>query len=185
MKKWLLLSLFVIAGLIAGCGLSIPFGQGQYYRVEFTPAEFGFEVSQSGTIVVVGNKAQVLSAPGAPAGVLQSVEIVYLKGDGTQVFANEPPTTFTLHQSIPEGIVCAEGADSCTKASENWTYGWAKSDAFELSMEGKVAREYLDEMQNNEVMGWHAHIVFHAVTTAGKAVSWEQDVKIVFPLKAG
>ncbi len=186
MKKWLLVSLLMVVGLITGCGLHFPTGQGQYYRVELTPAEWGFQVDSSGTITIVGNSAVVLSAPGAPAAVLQSAEVTYVKGDGQLVFANEPGSSFNIHVSIPEGIVCPEDTASCTKETEGWAYGWAKSEAFNFSMEGKVAEEYLRELNNNNpVLGWNAHVVFHAVTTTGKPISWEQDIHIVFPLSSG
>ncbi len=173
----------LLLGVLAGCGLDIPLGQGQYYRVNLEPDQWGFEVDSSGVIKIAGNLAQVIVAPGAPAGILESVDVTYYDGSGNLVVANDPGYSGSIAVAIPEGIVCADDTASCTKAVADWEYGWAKSETFNFSMQGKIAREMLDDyVSGDPILGWYAHVVFHARTTSGKPVQWEQDINIIYPL---
>jgi len=184
-RKHVAIVMALLMGLLAGCGLNVPTGQQQYYRVDLQPDQWGFEVDNTGQIVIVGNVAQVLVAPGAPAGVLESVEVTYYDGDGNVLFEEDPGYSGSLPVAIPEGIVCPDGTPTCTKATSDWSYGWARSDTFTFSMQGKVAVEMLNAYsEGRSILGWYAHVVFHARTTSGTPVQWAQDINIIYPLKA-
>ncbi len=185
MKKWLILIALLAAGVLTSCGLE--FGFKQYYHVNLDPDMWGFEIDDTGRIVVVGNKAKVLSAPGAPEGRLEKVEVHYFDGSGREINVGDSTYSANFPVHIPAGIVCqgAEG-EVCTKASSNWEYGWAESESFEFSLDGKIAQLMAEALVNNrDHLSWRAHVIFFARTSGGKPVKWEQDIKIIVPLKAG
>ncbi|GEM_PF-514389 len=190
MKKWPLASLLTLLLLLTACGLQLPFSK-QYYRVNLSPDQWGFEAN-AGTITVVGNQAQVLSAPGAPEGVLDSVEVTYFDNDGNPVDVNDPGFIASLPVPIPAGVSCGQtpasgaSAASCNMGDAGWKYDWARSETFTFSMDGKIAEKMLDASTSGApYLNWRAHVVFHAHTLGGQQVSWTQDIKIVFPLKSG
>jgi len=175
--------LALLVAILAGCGLNVPTGQGQYYWVELQPSQWGFEVDNSGMIKIAQNAAQVLVAPGAPAAVLEKVEVAYYDGEGNLLFEDDAGYSGSLPVAIPEGIICTGSDTVCTKDSSNWEYGWAKSEKFTFSMQGKVAISMLDEAAaGNPTLGWHAHVVFHAHTLTNVPISWQQDINIIYPL---
>ncbi|WP_457637550.1 hypothetical protein [Oceanithermus sp.] len=183
MKKWLLLTAILAAGLLVSCGLEVPFKQ--YYYVKLSPDQWGFEADSSGNITVVGNQAVVVVSPGAPEGVLESVDVTYYDNDGNPVYSGDPGYTANLPVVIPAGIVCGGEATACSKSDADWSYGWAESSTFTFGMDGKIATAMLDAFTGGQdFLNWRAHVIFHARTSTGKSISWEQDIKITYPLKA-
>ncbi|ADR37122.1 hypothetical protein [Oceanithermus profundus] len=185
MKKWLILGVLLAAGALTSCGLDVGFKP--YYKVNLTPDAWGFAV-QNGELTVVGNLAQVLVSPGAPEGVLERVEVHYLDGAGQEIDPGDSTYTANVSVPIPPGIVCPAsdgGTQQCTKSSADWEYGWALSEPFEFSLDGKIAAMMYQAFLNNaNHLDWHARVVFYARTSGGRAVQWEQDIKILFPLEA-
>ena len=191
MKKWLLMGVFFLTLALTACGLQLPFNK-QYYRVNLAPDQWGFEVDNTGKITIVGNQAQVLSAPGAPEGVLDSVEVTYYDNNDHPVDVADPGFNASLPVPIPAGISCdqapSSGASvaSCNKGDADWKFDWAKSENFTFSLDAKIAQKILDAFTHDQPhLNWRAHVVFHAHTSGGQQVSWTQDTKIVFPLKSG
>ncbi len=186
MKKWLILGVVLAAGALTSCGM-LDIGFKQYYQVNLTPAMWGFEVTDTG-LVVVGNTAQVIAAPGAPEGVLERIEVHYLDASGNEVKVGDSSYVANYPVPIPAGIVCPAadgGTQQCTKSSEGWQYGWASSEPFEFFLDGDIAsRVYEAYLNNANYLDWHARAIFFARTSNGKSVQWEQDIKIIFPLKA-
>ena len=187
MKKWLILGTLLIAGALTSCGLE--FGFKQYYHVNLSPDMWGFEIDNQGRIIVVGNQAQVLAAPGAPEGQLERIEVHYYDGAGQEIDVGDSTYVANFPVPIPAGIVCpsAEGGTAqCTKADENWEYGWARSEPFEFSLDGKIAQMMAAALGSNaDHIDWHARAIFYARTSGGKPVRWEQDIKIIVPLSSG
>jgi len=187
MKKWLILSMLIAAGALTSCGLEL--GLKQYYHVNLTPDMWGFEIDDQGGIKIVGNTAQVLSAPGAPEGYLERVEVHYIDGSGQEINVGDSTYVADFPVPIPAGIVCEGGGEetqSCTKADEGWEYGWARSEPFQFSLDAKIASLMAAALANNgDHLSWHAHVTFYARTSSGRPVQWEQDIKIIAPLSSG
>lgn len=185
MRKRLLLGALLLMGVLTACGLTdVRFKQ--YYYVNLSPDMWGFDIDQNGIITVVGNTAQVLASPGAPEGALERVEVHYLDGNGQEINPGDSTYTANFPVPIPAGIVCPEDTSDpvCTKASPDWEYGWAASEPFEFSLDAKIAELMANALaNNNNHLSWKARVTFFARTSNGKPIQWEQDIKIIVPLK--
>ena len=186
MKKWLILGVLLAAGALISCGVP-DVGFKQYYYVNLEPDMLGFEIDNTGLIKVVGNKAQVVVSAGAPGGVLERIELQYLQGNGQEIIPNNSTFAANFPVPIPAGVVCPEIEDplQCTKDAAGWKYGWARSEEFDMTLDGVIAAEtYNAYIANAPHVNWHARVVFYARTSNGKPITWEQDIKITFPLAA-
>ncbi len=154
---------------LAGCGQV--FFNPEPYRVRLDPPQLGYEVDDQGRIVVVGNNAVVEVAPGAPEGVLERYEYVYLDDSGNEILPGASLGSGSVGFPFPPG---REEVDGQVR------YRWNRSEPFRFSLDGSVAAEHLSQ---GAPLNWRARVTWYARLTNGEERSWTQEYQIKFPLK--
>ena len=173
MKGWRMRKMTFIfstlAVFLAGCGQV--FFNPEPYRVRLEPTQWGYEVDEQGRITIVGNNAVVEVAPGAPEGVLERYEYVYLDDSGIEIRPGASLGSGSVGLPFPPG---REEVDGQVR------YKWNRSEPFHFSLDGTVAAEHLSQGAS---LNWRARVTWHARLTNGEERSWTQEYQIKFPLK--
>lgn len=166
-KVGFLLGFLVV--FVAGCNQV--FFNPEPYRVRLDPTQWGYEVDEQGRIVIVGNNAVVEIAPGAPEGVLERYEYIYIDDSGNEVLPGASLGSGSVGLPFPSGREVVDG---------QVVYKWARSEPFRFSLDGSVAAEHLSQ---GAPLNWRARVIWYARLTNGQGISWTQEYQIKFPLK--
>jgi hypothetical protein len=173
MRGWymyrLWFSTLVLLVFLVGCGQI--FFNPEPYRVRLDPAQLGYELDNQGRIVVVGNNAVVEVAPGAPEGMLERYEYVYLDDGGNEIWPGASLGSGFVGLPFPPGREVVDG---------QVRYKWGRSEPFRFSLDGSVAAEHLNQ---GGPLNWRARVTWYARLTNGQEISWTQEYQIKFPLK--
>lgn len=162
-------STLVLLVFLVGCGQI--FFNPEPYRVRLDPAQLGYELDNQGRIVVVGNNAVVEVAPGAPEGMLERYEYVYLDDGGNEIWPGASLGSGFVGLPFPPGREVVDG---------QVRYKWGRSEPFRFSLDGSVAAEHLNQ---GGPLNWRARVTWYARLTNGQEISWTQEYQIKFPLK--
>jgi len=166
-KVGFLLGFLVV--FVAGCNQV--FFNPEPYRVRLDPTQWGYEVDEQGRIVIVGNNAVVEIAPGAPEGVLERYEYIYIDDSGNEVLPGASLGSGSVGLPFPSGREVVDG---------QVVYKWARSEPFRFSLDGSVAAEHLSQ---GAPLNWRARVIWYARLTNRQEISWTQEYQIKFPLK--
>jgi len=173
MRGWymyrLWFSTLVLLVFLVGCGQI--FFNPEPYRVRLDPAQLGYELDNQGRIVLVGNNAVVEVAPGAPEGMLERYEYVYLDDGGNEIWPGASLGSGFVGLPFPPGREVVDG---------QVRYKWGRSEPFRFSLDGSVAAEHLNQ---GGPLNWRARVTWYARLTNGQEISWTQEYQIKFPLK--
>jgi len=166
-KLWF--STLVLLVFLVGCGQI--FFNPEPYRVSLNPPQLGYEADDQGRITIVGNNAVVEVAPGAPEGVLERYEYVYIDDSGNEVLPGASLGSGSVGLPFPSGREVVDG---------QVVFKWARSEPFRFSLDGSVAAEHL---RQGAPLNWRARVTWYARLTNGEEKSWTQEYQIKFPLK--
>jgi hypothetical protein len=166
-KVGFLLGFLVV--FVAGCNQV--FFNPEPYRVRLDPTQWGYEVDEQGRIVIVGNNAVVEIAPGAPEGVLERYEYIYIDDSGNEVLPGASLGSGSVGLPFPSGREVVDG---------QVVYKWARSEPFRFSLDGSVAAEHLSQ---GAPLNWRARVIWYARLMNRQEISWTQEYQIKFPLK--
>ncbi|SEJ28521.1 hypothetical protein SAMN04488058_105213 [Deinococcus reticulitermitis] len=185
--------------LLASCG-NLNVGSSTQRPYTITVEQFGYEVQESGRIIVADSPIVLNSAAGAYDVATVSYTAVLLNSKGEPVGNDQStvlPVTGTLFGKARGGYVCATtAASACSLASADAVFAntsdvqWPENRISRALMPGEWAILHQDAFQESfsgpvsgDSAGWYARFTFTATQSNGRQVTWQQNYPVVNPTK--